>query len=362
VVPFPGTTFSGVISGTGGLNVIGSGANFGYFYLNGNNSYTGTTTVSGATLGGTGSIAGPVTVDSSSAMSVLAPGLPMSPFVGILNTGAVSFVGGATFSASMRGPNPGSGYTQLNVTGSVNLTNANLVTQLASSPAPVLGQVYTIINATGPVSGTFVSYPEGTLINFGFATLSISYQGGGGTQVTLTVVAVAASSFSVSGFPSPVTAEPLAASHQAQDSSGNVVTGYTGTVHFTSSDAQAVLPANYTFTAADAGQHTFNATLETAGSQSLTATDTGPYTITGSQTGITVNAAAANSLVVSGFPSTTTAGVAGSFTVTAKDPYSNIATVTPAQSTSPAATFRPSCRPTTPSRAGTPATITLARL
>ncbi|PYK07790.1 MAG: hypothetical protein DME61_11940 [Verrucomicrobia bacterium] len=174
VVRFPGTTYSGVISGTGGLNVIGSGANFGYLYLNGNNSYTGTTTVSGATLGGTGSIAGPVTVDSSSAMSVLAPGLPTSPFVGILNTGAVSFVGGATFSASMRGPNPGSGYTQLNVTGSVNLTNANLVTQLASSPAPVLGQVYTIINATGPVSGTFIGYPEGTLINFGFATLAIS--------------------------------------------------------------------------------------------------------------------------------------------------------------------------------------------
>src|SRR5205823_4136770 len=257
----------------------------------------------------------------------LSPGRPTSPCVGILNTVAVSFVGGATFSASMRGPNPGSSYTQLNVTGSVNLTNANLVTQLASSPASVLGQVYTIINATGLVSGTFVSYPEGTLINFGFATLAISYQGGGGDQVTLTVVAVGASSFNVSGFPSPVTAGTAGSfTVKAQDSSGNVVTGYTGTVHFTSSDVQAVLPANYTFTAADAGQHTFNATLETAGSQSLTATDTGPYTITGSQTGIIVNPAAANSLVVSGFPSTTTAGVAGSFTVTAKDPYSNIVT------------------------------------
>ena len=43
---------------------------------------------------------------------------------------------------------------------------------------------------------------------------------------------------------------------------GNVVTGYTGTIHFTSSDVQAVLPANYTFTTADGGMHRFTATLK----------------------------------------------------------------------------------------------------
>jgi hypothetical protein len=36
-----------------------------------------------------------------------------------------------------------------------------------------------------------------------------------------------------------------------------VVTGYTGTVRFTSSDNRASLPANYTFKAADKGVHTF---------------------------------------------------------------------------------------------------------
>src|SRR5207245_206227 len=94
-----------------------------------------------------------------------------------------------------------------------------------------------------------------------------------------------------------------------------------------SSDTQAVLPANYTFVAADAGQHTFSATLKTAGSQSLTATDTATNTITGSQAGITVNPAAANSLVVSGFPWPTMAGVAGTFTVTAQDPNRNPAPI-----------------------------------
>ena len=45
-------------------------------------------------------------------------------------------------------------------------------------------------------------------------------------------------------------------------------------------------PTNYTFTAADDGQITFTATLETAGTQSITATDTGASAITGSEAGI----------------------------------------------------------------------------
>src|SRR5207302_1824625 len=78
-------------------------------------------------------------------------------------------------------------------------------------------------------------------------------------------------------------------------------------------------------TAADAGAHSFSVTLKTAGTQSITATDTAAGTITGSQTGITVNAAAATTLALSGFPSPATAGVAGNETVTAKDPFGNTA-------------------------------------
>ena len=46
----------------------------------------------------------------------------------------------------------------------------------------------------------------------------------------------------------------------ALDSSNNMGATYTGTVHFTSTDPTAILPADYTFTAADAGTHTFNVT------------------------------------------------------------------------------------------------------
>jgi hypothetical protein len=134
------------------------------------------------------------------------------------------------------------------------------------------------------------------------------------------------SSFVVSRFPSSTTAGTAGRfTVTAKNSDGTTATGYTGTVHFTSSDGQAVLPANYTFTAADAGVHTFSATLKTAGTQSLTATDTTTASVAGSETGITVNPAAASTMIVAGFPSPTTAGVAGSFTATLKDPYGNIA-------------------------------------
>jgi hypothetical protein len=49
---------------------------------------------------------------------------------------------------------------------------------------------------------------------------------------------------------------------------------YTGTIHFTSSDGLAVLPADFTFTLADSGSHTFSVTLNTAGGQTITVTDT----------------------------------------------------------------------------------------
>jgi hypothetical protein len=136
-----------------------------------------------------------------------------------------------------------------------------------------------------------------------------------------------ASSFSVTGFPSPTTAGTAATfTVTALDTNGNVAPGYLGTLHFTSSDAQAVLPADYTFTAADQGVHTFTAMLCTAGLQSLSASDLLAPAVTGSQAGITVAAAAASSFLVNGFPSTVIAGTQGSVTVMAVDNFGNAAT------------------------------------
>src|SRR5713226_10133830 len=83
---------------------------------------------------------------------------------------------------------------------------------------------------------------------------------------------------------------------EARTSNGATATLYAGTIHFTSTDTKAVLPADYTFTTADKGVHVFtnSVTLKTAGTQSVTATDTKTATIKGSQTGIVVNALAAS--------------------------------------------------------------------
>jgi hypothetical protein len=64
----------------------------------------------------------------------------------------------------------------------------------------------------------------------------------------------------------------------ALDPYGTTAVNYQGTVTFSTSDTDSgiVLPADYTFTAADAGVHTFTGgvTLNTLGDQTITATDT----------------------------------------------------------------------------------------
>jgi hypothetical protein len=136
----------------------------------------------------------------------------------------------------------------------------------------------------------------------------------------------AASRFAVAGFPSPITAGVIGTfTVTAWDAYGNRAVAYTGTVRFTSSDGKGALPANYTFTAADAGVHTFAATLKTAGAESITASDIAAFYLTGTEGGIAVNPAAASQFVISA-PSSVTAGVAFSLTVTIKDAYGNVVT------------------------------------
>jgi hypothetical protein len=108
----------------------------------------------------------------------------------------------------------------------------------------------------------------------------------------------------------------------ALNADGSVNTGYSGTVHFTSSDPQAVLPPDATLTN---GTGTFSVTLKTAGTQWITASDTSNSNIAGSESGITVTPAAATHFIISG-PSSIAAGTAFSITVTAVDAYGNVAT------------------------------------
>jgi hypothetical protein len=132
--------------------------------------------------------------------------------------------------------------------------------------------------------------------------------------------------FAVAGFPSSVTAGAGGTiTVTARNADGTTATTYTGTVHFSSTDPQAELPPDYTFTAADNGTHTFSTTLKSAGTQSLTATDVTIPRIAGSESGIAVSPAAAGAFILAA-PANVTAGASFSLTLTVQDAYGNVVT------------------------------------
>jgi hypothetical protein len=116
----------------------------------------------------------------------------------------------------------------------------------------------------------------------------------------------------------------------AQDEYGNTEsTGpnqYKGTIDLIDTDSKSSgLPGSYRFITGDAGSHAFsNVSLETAGSQTITATDLVDSALTSSRQ-ISVTALGADQLVVVAQPPGTVAAGAGfGFQVAAEDAYGNI--------------------------------------
>jgi hypothetical protein len=100
--------------------------------------------------------------------------------------------------------------------------------------------------------------------------------GGGGSASGMT--------YTLTGLPASMMASTPATVHLAvANHDTSPATGYTGTVVFTSTDPAAVLPLQYTFTAADAGAHDFMVSLNTSGMQTLTATDSADSGLTASE-------------------------------------------------------------------------------
>src|SRR5262249_12750138 len=120
-----------------------------------------------------------------------------------------------------------------------------------------------------------------------------------------------ASRLGVTALPAAPAGDYHYATVTAVGAGGIVFPGYLGTVHFASSDREADLPDDYTFTAADAGSHTFVFVMQTAGAQSITATDTAAPTVTGTLARHAVSPGKATTLVGSGFPSQETTGTSG---------------------------------------------------
>ena len=139
---------------------------------------------------------------------------------------------------------------------------------------------------------------------------------------SLVVTPGAATNFTVTGPANTVAGSAFGSLVTARDQFGNTASAYSGVVHFTSTDGQAVLPSNTTLTN---GFGAFAIILRTAGNQTITATDIVSSAINGTSPTITVNAAAANHFGVTA-PASSTAGNAFNFTVIAHDPFNNTVT------------------------------------
>lgn len=148
-------------------------------------SYPGNVNVNKAiTVKGVFTVGG--TFSASAAGATLSPG--NSP--GIVNTGNFSLVSGSNLNIELNGNVAGALYDQVNVTGTVSLGGANLVTTVGYFPS--VGHTYTIVNNDGAdaVSGIFNGLPEGTVFFVGANSFRISYVGGTGNDVVLTSVSL----------------------------------------------------------------------------------------------------------------------------------------------------------------------------
>ncbi len=261
------------------------------FHTSGNQTVTATDTVTSSITG----TSGPVAVSAAAAthFSVSAPS---------------SVAAGSAFNVTVTAQDQFNN-TATSYTGTVHFTSTD--------GQAVLPANSTLTNGTGTFSVTLKTAGNQTLTATDTATSTIT-----GTSAAIAVSAAAATHFSVTAPATATAGSAFNVTVTAQDQFNNTATSYSGTVHFTSTDGQAVLPANSTLTN---GTGTFSVTLKTAGNQTLTATDTATSTITGTSAAIAVSAAAATHFSVTA-PATATVGTAFSVTVTALDPYNNTAT------------------------------------
>lgn len=104
--------------------------------------------------------------------------------------GDLTLDGGDTLAIEVHGPSPADGYDNLIVRGQVALGGATLQASRLTSFVPDNETAFTLIDndLDDPVIGTFDALDEGDIVTIGGIPFSISYKGGTGNDVVLTIV------------------------------------------------------------------------------------------------------------------------------------------------------------------------------
>ncbi len=229
--------------------------------------------------------------------------------------GAVTVVGATHFVVSK--PASAAAGSPANFT----VTALDQFNNIAASYAGTIHFTSSDILATLPADATLTNGAGVFGIIFGTAgnqtlTATDTVNGVTGVSTAVAVSAAAASQFTVSAPAAVLFGSPFKFTVTALDPFGNLAAGYTGTVHFSSSDAAATLPADATLTNSVG---VFSATLQTAGSQTLTATDA----VTASITGTSNNISPAATHFAFDVPSATQAGMGFLLKVMIKDQFNH---------------------------------------
>ncbi len=240
------------------------------------------------------SIAGSSTV-------VVAPAAPTR----FLVAGPSAAVAGSTINITV---------TALDPFGNITSSYGGTVDFSSSAAIAALPAARTLTNGMGTFNAVLKTSGLQTLAAIDSASTALS------GSMTLSISAAAATHFTVSAAASITAGNALVVFVTAQDSFGNTASGYNGTVHFSSTDSLAQLPADATLTA---GVGIFAVIGRTAGNQTFDVADTNSGTLSGVSGPVVIKPGAVNHFGLS-VPAAATTGAAVSFTVTALDPFNNL--------------------------------------
>jgi autotransporter-associated beta strand protein len=200
------TQFGGVIQGSGAITKLGQSV----LTLTGDNTYSGTTTVSRGTLAvnnttgsgtgtgpvlvsngslaGAGIIAGPVTVGVGTHEATLSPGATRTNLAPLTIQSTLTLNASARYTCTLDSRRTIA--NQVIANGVISASSATFDARDNGNSVLSAGTVFTVISNTssGQIAGNFANLPDGGSITVGSNTFQANYEGGDGNDLTLTVI------------------------------------------------------------------------------------------------------------------------------------------------------------------------------